>query len=764
MRFWLYVIALALLVTGPAEAQQMVVAPFLQSATPTGIWVVWETSEGDESVVQYGTSTEFGEDASGTSTEGYGGSQVHEVQLDALIPDTRYYYRVVTGDLEGGTLSFRTPPQPDSESPSRLVAMSDMQRDSGNPDKFHEIVHDGVLAHLDATLGGDLEDALSMVLAPGDLVDNGWSYEQWAEEFFEPCADLVARVPLYPAIGNHEANSPYYFRYFHLPDNGTEGFEEHWWYVDHSNVRVIGLDSNLGFRLDEQLDWLEGVLEDACADPDLDFVFAQLHHPYLSELWPPGETDYTGAVIDLMDAFTEDCGKPAVHFFGHTHGYSRGQSRDHAHLWVNVASAGGNIDYWGEYSQADYSEFSVSQDEYGFVVVEVEAGDDPRMTLQRYSRGNEDLARDNELRDEVLLRRYNNPPETPVPLWPSGDAVSPDCVRVAACPYLEADGDDQGAAHWQIASDCADFSQPVAESFEQRENWYMGEDLQAGNTLTDEQILDLATESSLCWRVRFRDRSLGWSDWSEAAPFNTTASALVDLPLVNPGAEDGTDGWTVAAGALESLTDGECDGTTPHSGDRYFSVGGLCEGHEYGEASQSVDVSAHAAELDAGAAVALFDGYLSCWGGDDRPEMELVFRDDAGAELGRSDRIGTSATSWTLVQGEAAVPAGARTIDMVLMGTRNAGVDNDSYVDDLRLRLDLGGAGGCDEPPAGLDVEALCPDEIAGDDDDSSAADDDDSAPADGDDGGCGCRQAGPAAGLWTIAALGGLLFGLRRR
>ena len=759
------VATLAAVVAGPAFAQQMVVEPFLQSATPSDLWVVWETDAGDESRVEYGSTVDLGEEASGTSIEGYGGSQVHEVQLIPLDPGTRYYYRVNTGDLQGEVLSFRTPPEGDSEEPTRLVAMSDMQRDSGNPDKYHEVVHDGVIAHLQAEVGGELEDALAMVLVPGDLVDNGWSYDQWAEEFFDPCAALAAHVPLYPALGNHEANTPYYFRYFHLPDNGTEGFEEHWWYLDHSNVRVIGLDSN--FQLEEQLSWLEGVLDEACGDPQLDFVFVQLHHPYLSELWPPGETDYTGDVIDLMDQFTADCGKPAVHFFGHTHGYSRGQSRDHAHLWVNVASAGGNIDYWGEYSQIDYPEFSVSQDEYGFVVVEVEAGDDPQMRLQRYSRGNEDVPRDNELRDEVLVRRFNNPPETPVGLWPASDTVSPDCVRIAACPYLEADGDDQGATHWQVSADCADFGDPLVERIEQHENWYMGQDLQAGNALTDEQVADLSPEASYCWRVRFRDRSLGWSGWSEPQPFTTSATVLVELPLLNAGAEDGTEGWTVTAGVLESLTDGECDGTSPRTGDRYFSVGGLCEGHEYGEANQSVDVGAHAPAIDKGIVRALFEGYLSSWGGDDRPEMELVFRDVDGVELQRSERIGTSATSWTLVQGEAVVPTGTRAIDLVLMGTRNAGVDNDSYVDDLRLRLDIVGEIGCDDPPDDLDVEALCPDEIVGDDDDDSAADDDDSAPATDDDPdgkGCGCRQTGAAAGLWTLAALAGLLLGLRRR
>ena len=74
-------------------------------------------------------------------------------------------------------------------------------------------------------------------------------------------------------------------------------------YKDYSNVRIIGLDSNWGYQIDEQLDWLDGILNLACDDDNIDFVFAELHHPHKSELWLAGETDYTGEVISRMEAF-----------------------------------------------------------------------------------------------------------------------------------------------------------------------------------------------------------------------------------------------------------------------------------------------------------------------------------------------------------------------------------------------------------------------------------------------------------------------------
>jgi hypothetical protein len=248
-------------------------------------------------------------------------------------------------------------------------------------------------------------------------------------------------VPFYPVFGNHEQNTDYYIRYFHLPDNGSDGYEEHWYYTDYSNLRVIGLDSNGGYQVQEQLDWLEYVLIDACENDNIDFVFAQLHHPFKSELWTPGESNYTGDVIERMEDFSDECGKPSIHFFGHTHGYSRGQSQDHNHLWVNVATAGGAIDYWGEWPQADYEEFTVTQDEWGFVVVDVEAGEDPKFELKRSSRGNEDVSRDNEIRDNIVIRFNNIVPEQPIG-YLLEDEQDPYNIILTASEFTDTDGDE----------------------------------------------------------------------------------------------------------------------------------------------------------------------------------------------------------------------------------------------------------------------------------------------------------------------------------
>ena len=352
------------------------IEPYIQDVTPNSVIIKWQTNTGETSTVEWGVTNKLGKKTKGTSYDvNYTDVRIHEVKLTGLKRFTEYYYRVKTGKTVSSIYQFKTPPFAEDRESFNIVAMSDMQRDNDNPKKFKEIINQGLIPYLNEEYKGEnLSDKLSMVLIPGDLVANGRVFHEWKDDFFNSAEKLFAEVPVYPVLGNHEGNSEYYFKYFSLPENGNPEFSEHWWYKDNGNIRVIGLDSNDGYRNEgKQYEWLKKVLKETEKNENIDFVFAQLHHPYKSELWIPGEADFTGKVVKLLEAFTKETGKPSIHFFGHTHGYSRGQSKDHKHLWVNVASAGGSIDNWGEFEGRDYDEFTVTQDEYGFVMVEVDA-------------------------------------------------------------------------------------------------------------------------------------------------------------------------------------------------------------------------------------------------------------------------------------------------------------------------------------------------------------------------------------------------------
>lgn len=684
-----------LLLTPVLRAQSITVQPYLQHAEPNSITVSWETSTGDETIVEWGATDQLGQSTTGTAAAGNGTSRVHHVNLTGLQPEMRYYYRVKTGTATSAVTNFMTPPLRTTEKNFSFVVMSDMQQDPAYTSVFAEMCNQGVLNQLKNTGENDPAKRLAFVMLPGDLVDYGNDYAQWQNTFFNPCQALFKNVPIYPILGNHDANSPNYFRYFVLPENGTSGYTEHWWYKDYANVRLIGLDTNTGYLINAQLDWLQTTLNNACQDDKIDFVFAQFHHPFHSELWVEGNLDYSGKLIEKLDAFSASCNKPSVHFYGHTHGYSRGHSMNARHSMVNVATAGGNIDHWNEYTQADYPEHVVSLDEYGFVWVDVEAGDDPKFTLKRYGRGDENGHVDNVLRDQFQIRKNSQPPAKPVGVNPAaGLAVHPTCaVTFSAGTFSDPDGDVHQGTQWQISTD-PNFSTVALEQWRQNQNWYKEVDLQASDDLTNELISNFESGKTYYWRVRYRDPSLVWSDWSTPISFTTKTAMLTNNLLVNGGAEEGTTGWTTVVGAFESLASGECGGHNAYAGNRLFAVGGICSDNAYGEGYQMVDVSAYAEAINAGNARASFGGYLRDWQGSDVPEFRLDFYSAQNAKIGSTPKYAGPTAEWTLVRGLAEIPANTTKIRFVMSGTRQAGSDNDSYFDEMFLKLDTASCSG----------------------------------------------------------------------
>lgn len=684
----------------------MVVKPYLQNAEPNSIHIMWESSTSGTSTVEYGVSNALGSTATGSSITGFGLSKIHDVELTGLQPATKYYYKTVTGSLQSSVYFFKTPPLKSSEASFNIVAMSDMQQDISHPSVFGDIVNDNLIPYINTKFGNDLAEDIGYFMIPGDLVDFGPLYQTWASTFFQPAENLLSYVPLYPVPGNHESNTPTFFKYFNLPMNGTmsNDYPEHWWYKDYSNVRLIGLESNSGYRVQEQLDWLETVLDDAATDSDIDFVFAQIHHPFKSELWIDGELDYTGDVITLLQDFSSNTGKPTTHFFGHTHGYSRGQSKDHNHLMVNVATAGGAIDNWGEFAQFDYPEFSRSDDDFGYILVEVEAGADPQFLLTRLSHGSyEDGLVTNVLKDSVRIK-FNNPsPDKPTGIFPGDqDVLAPDCIIFLGSEFVDPDGDLHGATQWRIATDAA-FSNIIYDEWYQHENWYYDVDLMAGNNMVDQEVNVLEENSTYYWQVRYRDRSLAWSEWSDANMFQTTNSSLTPNLLVNGDAEDGLTSWVEDQGAFESINSSECGGVDAYAGLKLFAVGGVCDANAYGEGHQYVDISAYATDIDGGNVLVNFGGYLRDYNGTDRPEFKLECYGASANLLATSATTGHQNATWTLKIESITVPVGTRFVKFILMGTRNGlGTDNDSYFDELFVKLNLNPGACAEYVPVGI--------------------------------------------------------------
>ncbi|NNE13514.1 MAG: hypothetical protein HKN51_00970 [Saprospiraceae bacterium] len=389
-------------------------------------------------------------------------------------------------------------------------------------------------------------------------------------------------------------------------------------------------------------------------------------------------------VIDSLENFTSLSNKPSIHFFGHTHGYSRGQSRDHKHLWVNVATAGGAIDNWGEFPNADYEEFVKSQDEYGFVLVEILAGDEPQFTLKRYSRGDQDVIQNNVLRDEITIYKKEWIPYTPTNIYPSdGDTVLSNCINLKASQFLGIEDSIQ-ASQWQVSKGGNFTDSLITAQWHQNENFYFEVDLQANDDLTDSAFQSLPSETVYHWRVRYRDQNLEWSQWSIPTTIyieNNVDTLSANL-IINGGAENGTTSWS---GDIESLENAECNSVDPYLGTHNFAVGGICSNESpVGFANQSIDLSPFSNEIAAGTAYVNYGGYLRNYNGADVPEMYVEFYDN-GSLISTSNSINSNAATWTLKEDMVLIPLNTTECLLILKGNRNAGADNDSYFDELDL-------------------------------------------------------------------------------
>ena len=93
---------------------------------------------------------------------------------------------------------------------------------------------------------------------------------------------------------------------------------------------------------------------------------------------------------------------------------------------------------------------------------------------------------------------------------------------------------------------------------------------------------------------------------------------------------------------------------------------------------------------------------MSNWNGSDLPEMRLSFYSSNGETLGTTAYLPGNYTTWTLVSESIEIPLLTRMIRSELRGTRYAGTDNDSYVDDVFVQI--GSESACD--PSASDVNA----------------------------------------------------------
>ncbi|CAA9298545.1 MAG: hypothetical protein AVDCRST_MAG77-5411 [uncultured Chloroflexi bacterium] len=338
--------------TRAAAAARLTRGPYLQNATANGTMLLWRSDTPSAAAVDFrplrgtqasgsagtgatpATQATPGATASSTGTDvpwetiaapGRGAS--HAITLSGLEPDTTYEYRVrVDGQsaFEGG--AFRTLPPPEAEDLD-FVFMADNQ--TGH------VPHGEVVRRILAE-----RTPPRLVLHGGDQCENGSRPEQW-DQWFQTERDLLARVPIFPCLGNHEENTPLFFEHFRVPANGTSAGRGRWYSFDAGPAHFVALD--VVFSEIEpgspQYRWLEADLQRT----DRRYTFVYFHYP------PYNSSPHHSSNLRLRGILEPLFLRHAVTavFNGHGHLYERafGDRLTPAHppmLWY-VAGGGGGV-------------------------------------------------------------------------------------------------------------------------------------------------------------------------------------------------------------------------------------------------------------------------------------------------------------------------------------------------------------------------------------------------------------------------------------
>lgn len=316
--------------------------PYLQRVTTNSVVIMWETDRPAAGAVDFAPANQPGRQAGDAAPR-----KIHEITLSGLAPETVYRYRVIsregTNELASAEESFSTAPV--TPRAWRFAVYGDSR---SNP-AVHRSIADLLLK--------DKEGLPALLLHTGDLVGSGREYAQWGNEFFGPARELLARVGVWPCLGNHEDNADWYFQFFALPNN------ERWYSFDYLNAHFIVLDVWFGDCTpgSDQYNWLVNDLQATRAD----WIVACFHAPPFSsgphcQVNPQGiphEKEVENVRQWLVPLF-QDYGVDLA-FCGHDHFYERSRKENVYYLVAGSAGAGlygrgdwdGNVTQSNQYSQ-----------------------------------------------------------------------------------------------------------------------------------------------------------------------------------------------------------------------------------------------------------------------------------------------------------------------------------------------------------------------------------------------------------------------------
>lgn len=317
---------------------KFLVKPYLQFSSQTSIYILWETTEGATSRVDYGEARYKVEKAIlDRNVSPAGNRMMHEIFLPDLKPETNYFWQTTSITSSGDTvqsevLSFKTSVKDSSSYMFALVG--DSQRNNNTPWAWGKIAQKV------------WEDRPNFVVHAGDIVETGLDKKDWLDNFFPQSHQLMSRIPMYTVLGNHEQDAPYYYQYVVAPK------PEFYYTFRYGNAQFFMIDSNRDLEEgSEQYEWLEWELAKSKAT----WKIAVHHHPPYSS----DSDDHGNTYKELSTLGTESRNLVPLYerygldfcLFGHTHLFERSWpikdnmiNMQDGVVYINSGGAGGNLE------------------------------------------------------------------------------------------------------------------------------------------------------------------------------------------------------------------------------------------------------------------------------------------------------------------------------------------------------------------------------------------------------------------------------------
>ncbi len=280
------------------HGRKLAVGPLVQRVTKKSAEILFVTHSATKAQVHFGSTIDT--DKVALSTNG-GYSRRHRVQLDGLEGEV-VYYKVVVAGVDTKLRSFRLPKTRDL----KFVIYGDMR----NGHQIHRRLVESMRA-----------EAPHFATNTGDLVARGTDLADW-QMFFDIQSDLLAEVPLYPAVGNHDTGTASSFGlrfrdWFSLwPMKSDVPRFGNWYSFDVAGLRFVVLDSNL-YQDPRQLRWFEETLR---GSQNSRAVIVVTHNGPYSRGPHGGSTFAKSHYVPLMKKHKVD-----FLFAGHDHLYQRGE-------------------------------------------------------------------------------------------------------------------------------------------------------------------------------------------------------------------------------------------------------------------------------------------------------------------------------------------------------------------------------------------------------------------------------------------------------